>query len=594
MLQDRETENSQLTEDVARLMARHQSAERLAQDARTTLARSEAAETQSRSDGEAVRKVLAEAESSRVAAVAARDTAQREAEAAEKALFEADDARDSAQGKEAEARAARSATDGEVKALQSEVAALAILVDDGQSDESEVVDRLSVTPGYEKAIGAAFADDLRAPEVAGDAESGWVVLRDYETSQALPGPVEPLSDHVNAPPVLARRLSQIGLVEPAVAVRLQADLKPGQRLVSKDGRLWRWDGFRAGAGEIHSAAALRMEQLNRLKHLEGELEAANARAKISSQAYDEVHSELDALVERASKARETRLAADRTLTEAGRMASQCEASMDIAESRCEAAELAISRHGDEAAAAREHLAQAEKALAQLGDIQKLRAEAEKSKSGVEEARKNLVACRSALEELKRQGEARERRLAEIVDLRGTWKDRLKNARARVSELAERRATSEAELEDARGAPDRIAVERNTLSNELDAAEESRRIAADALVEAETVERKAKEAEREAERKASEARERRAASDARVEAAREALAAAEERILEEQQTTPEALLESLEADPEKMLPADRIEAEVIRLRRTRDALGAVNLRAEEDAREVEEEHGSLLA
>ena len=594
VLQDRETENSQLTEDIARLVARHQSAERLAQDARTTLERSEAAETQSRSDAEAARKALAEAEASRAAAVAARDVAQGEATVAETALFEADDARDSAQGKEAEARAARSATEGEVKALQSEVAALQSLVDDGQFEESEVVDQLSVTPGYEKAIGAAFADDLRAPEVEGEAGSGWVVLRDYETSQALPDSVRPLTDRVNVPPVLARRLSQIGLAEPAVAVRLQADLKPGQRLVSKDGGLWRWDGFRAGAGEVHSAAALRMEQLNRLKHLESELETATARAQAASQAHDALRSELDALAARANEARETRLAADRALTEAGRMASQCEASRDMAESKCEAAELAVSRHGDEAAAARERLAQAEEALAELGDLRKLRAEAEKAKGIVEEARKSLVARRSALEELKRQGEARKRRLAEIVALRGTWKDRLKNARARVSELAGRRAASEAELVEAKGAPGRIAVERNALSNELDAAEESRRIAADALAEAETVERRTKEAEREAERKASEARERRAASDARMEAAREALAVAEERILEEQQTTPEALLESLDADPERMQPADRIEAEVIRLRRTRDALGAVNLRAEEDAREVEEEHGSLLA
>ncbi len=594
VLQDLETENSQLTEDVARLVARHQSAERLAQDARTSLERNEAAEAQSRSDGEAARKALAEAEAARVAAEAVRDAAQREAAAAEKALFDADDARDAAQGKEAEARAARSATEGEVKALQSEVAALAGLVDDGQAEGSEVVDQLSVAPGYEKAIGAAFTDDLRAPEVMGDADSGWVVLPDYETSHALPATVEPLTNHVNVPPVLARRLSHIGLVMPEDAMRLQADLKPGQRLVSKEGGLWRWDGFRAGAGEVLSAAALKMEQLNRLGRLEGELESAAARSEAACRTYEELRSELDALVARASEARKARLAADRALTEASRAASQFEASREIAESKCEAAELAVRRHSDEAAAAHERLAQSEKALVDLGDLDKLRTEAEEKKSGVEEARKNLVVFRSALEELKRQGEARERRLAEIEDLRGTWKARLENARARVSELAERRATSEAELEEARSAPDRIAMERNALSDELSSAEESRRAAADALAEAETAERKAKDAEREAERNASEARERRAASDARMEAAREALVMAEERIVEEQQTTPEALLESLDADPEKMQAADRIETEVIRLRRTRDALGAVNLRAEEDAREVEEEHGNLLA
>ncbi len=594
VLQDRETEGSQLTEDVARLVARHQSAERLAQDARTTLERSEAAETLSRSDAEAARKELAEAATAHATAMASRGAAQTEAAAAEKALFDADDARDLAQGKEAVARASRSAAEGEVKALQSEVAALESLVDDDRSGESEVVDQLSVTPGYEKAIGAAFADDLRAPEVEGDAVSGWVVLRDYETSPSLPGSVEPLTDHVNVPPVLARRLSQIGLVEPADAVRLQEDLKPGQRLVSKGGGLWRWDGFRAGAGEVLSAAALRMERLNRLTHLGGEHDAATARAKTASRAYEELQSELDALMAHADEAREARLAADRALTEASRAASRFEAGRDMAESKCESAELAVSRHRHEASAARERLAQAEKALAELGDLEELRAEAEERKGGVEEARRNLVACRSSLEELKRQDEARERRLAEIGDLRGTWKDRLRNAKARVSELAERRATSEAELQEAKGAPDRIAEERNALADKLDAAEEGRRAAADALAGAETVERNAKEAEREAERKASEARERRAASDARLEAAREALAWAEERIAEEQQTTPEALLETLDAEPERMQAADRIEAEVTRLRRARDALGAVNLRAEEDASEVEEEHGNLLA
>jgi len=43
----------------------------------------------------------------------------------------------------------------------------------------------------------------------------------------------------------------------------------------------------------------------------------------------------------------------------------------------------------------------------------------------------------------------------------------------------------------------------------------------------------------------------------------------------------------------MPPAETIENDVNRLKRQRDALGAVNLRAEEDAREVDEEHATLL-
>ncbi len=73
-----------------------------------------------------------------------------------------------------------------------------------------------------------------------------------------------------------------------------------------------------------------------------------------------------------------------------------------------------------------------------------------------------------------------------------------------------------------------------------------------------------------------------------------MAQAAERITEEQETTPDKLLESLEADPETLPSAEKIEADVMRLRRSRDALGAVNLRAEEDAREVEEEHDTLVS
>jgi len=63
-------------------------------------------------------------------------------------------------------------------------------------------------------------------------------------------------------------------------------------------------------------------------------------------------------------------------------------------------------------------------------------------------------------------------------------------------------------------------------------------------------------------------------------------------MEAQGLTPEALRDTLDADPSAMPASEAIEADVARLRRQRDALGAVNLRAEEDAREVEAEHASL--
>jgi len=53
-----------------------------------------------------------------------------------------------------------------------------------------------------------------------------------------------------------------------------------------------------------------------------------------------------------------------------------------------------------------------------------------------------------------------------------------------------------------------------------------------------------------------------------------------------------LLKKLGKDPEKLPNSEKIEIEVNRLKRQRDSLGAVNLRAEEDMKEVQAEHDNL--
>ncbi|MFN3983785.1 MAG: chromosome segregation protein SMC, partial [Caldilinea sp.] len=202
------------------------------------------------------------------------------------------------------------------------------------------LDRLEVEPGFEKALGAALADDLRAPEVAADARSGWAVLPGYDDPQPLPPGAEPLAARVKAPAVLARRLSQIGLVSREEGFDLQAALRPGQRLVSLEGDLWRWDGFRAGAEDAPSAAALRLQQLNRLVQLKRDLEEVAARADGARQAHEALQARLAELATADQRAREARRAADARLAEANRALARAEADRSIAAGKLEAARLA--------------------------------------------------------------------------------------------------------------------------------------------------------------------------------------------------------------------------------------------------------------
>ena len=593
VLQARENALSELTEDVARLAARHQSAQRLLEDSRKTEARSsEEAEKAMRAAGEA-KALLEKAAVDFEAAEQAESAATKRSQDAEEALTAAEAARAATQSREADARAELSEADGEVNALSAEASALARLVERDTAEGGQIIDQLQVTPGYEKALGAALADDLRAPEVGEDGPSGWASLPAYRDAQALPAGVEPLSAHVNVPAVLTRRMAQIGLVEAEAAAALQAELKPGQRLVSLDGDLWRWDGFRAWAEDAPSAAALRLEQMNRLEALKQQMEAATSKAQGARLAHQVLTEQLKRDGEADKAAREARRAADTAVAEAARALSRAEADRTLAESRLDSLGLAVKRHEDEAMAARRSLQEAERGLAGLGNLETARAEVEDVKMTVEAARMTMMAKRSGHDELRREGEARTRRGQEVTKELSGWRHRLETAEKRITELAERKTASEAELKDATAAPEEIAAKREELGHSISQAEARKAKASDALSTAEGAEREATLAEREAERAASEAREARARSEARTDAAAETVAYAAERIEEEQDTTPEALLESLGADPEKMPASEMIEQDVNRLKRQRDALGAVNLRAEEDAKEVSQEHDGLL-
>jgi chromosome segregation protein len=594
VLGEREDALSQLTEDTARLAARHQSAHRLLDDSKKTLEKSEGEAERARAAAVQAKTSLDAAKLAYSEADYAQKQATEAAEAAEAALVAADEARADAQSREAEARAARSEAEGEVNALRAEVMALAKLLERDTAEGGQVLDLVRVQKGYEAALGAALADDLRAPAVDDPDTSGWLTLPGYTDAQTLPDGVAALTNYVTVPEVLGRRMSQVGLVSAEDAARLQPLLRPGQRLVTAEGDLWRWDGYRVAAEDAPSAAALRLQQLNRLEELKQDLERAQSSADGAMRAHEALRDQLAQATEADKAARDARRDADRAVSEANRALSRAEADRNISEGKLENLGLAVTRHEEEAAGARARLKEAEKAVRDLPDLDEARAEVEDTKMTVEAARMTMMARRSAHDEVKREGEARLRRSQEVTKEVSGWKHRLETAGKRIAELAERKTASEAELKDAKAAPEELAAKRDELARQIAEAEARRAKAQDALSEAEGALREAQMAERDAEREAGEAREARARAEARLDGARETAAYAVERIQEDMETTPDKLLETLDVVPDQMPSSEQIEADVNRLKRQRDALGAVNLRAEEDAREVQVEYDTLTS
>ncbi|WP_234855032.1 chromosome segregation SMC family protein [Paracoccus everestensis] len=590
-LREIEARLAELTDEAARLAAQHQSAERLVADLRAMLARSERAAADAQAGADRAAEAGAAAEEALAVAEQAQEAAAGRAEAAEDALAAAEAARTEAEAVESAARIARAEAEGEAGALAAEMAALRRLVERGGSGGRAILDKVAVARGYELALGAALGDDLRMG-LAGMGESGWHLLAAWDDPQPLPDGADALSLHVDGPDVLARRLSQVGLVADAAAADLlQSALQPGQRLVTPAGDLFRWDGMRVMASEASSTAALHLQKVNQLAELAEQAAEAEARADVAIQAHEDARAVLSDATATEKSARDARRDAERSLSDAARALTRTESDLSMARSRAESARAELARHGADADDARGRLAQACAALAELPDRDDAAAALDHARTGVEAARIATMARRAALDELRREGSDRSRRLHQIAKDQAGWTQRLEQAVTRAAELIDRRDAATDDLAQAQAQPALLAQRRSSLAEQEAQATARLSDARDALSAAEDGARSAAHAEREAERAASEAREARAMREARTEAARDAEAAARQRIQEEAETTPQALLASLgQIDPDT--PAAALDDRIARLRTQRDGLGAVNLRAEEDKRELEAERDRL--
>ena len=289
--------------------------------------------------------------------LAALDTLLASAQAA---LAEAETAAHAAEAAHTQARSQRDAVreplavaERGAHRLETEAKTIGRLLDvDSKNLWPPVMDSLIVTNGYEKALGAALGDDLDA-SVGDGAPLRWGGSIADPFDPKMPEGVATLAQYVEAPPQLARRLAQIGVVDRNQGPQLAALLKPGQRLVSREGDFWRWDGF-AVAAQAPSGAAQRLAQRGRLDAIAAEIEIARSDVEAKRHAADAAETALAAAAAAETQARE-RWRETQRLTDAAReehAAAEREISRNAARiSALKEARQRISAGRDEAAAA---------------------------------------------------------------------------------------------------------------------------------------------------------------------------------------------------------------------------------------------------
>jgi chromosome segregation protein len=499
---------------------------------------------------------------------------------------------DAARTAEQEARMPLSQAEAALNAIETEARTInRILNQGGQDLFPGVVERIRVERGFETALGAALGEDLDAP-VDRSAPAHWELVA-REGDPQLPDGVRRLADLVDAPAELARRLAQVGVVAKEEGARLQGRLKPGQRLVSREGDLWRWDGYVAGA-EAPTAAAQKLAQRNRLAELDRAALEQSAAVAAARDAHAEARARLATAGDTEKAVRETWRVVQHELAAARDELAAAERSVGQYANRRATLEEARNRLAADLSDSRAAEAEAEASLAAIPPLDALEAELDRARTKVAEERAVVAQLRAEAEGMAREAQQRERRLSAIAGEIKGWQDRAANAETHVANLDERRAKAAAELAAGEDAPFELEARRRALQNEIDAAGAARSQAADRLAEAETALAEADKRARQALAELSEAREERVRAEERVSAAQVRRSETEGRIREELGCEPEEALAVAETKPGESLPeAVATERNLERLKAERERLGAVNLRAETEQNEITEQRDALV-
>ncbi len=520
---------------------------------------------------------LLQAEADLQGKTAAAQTAAEAIESAER------DAQAAARAREAVEKALSTAR-SEVASLEAEAAALDRLKA-GAAPRAKGRVNLSVAAGYEAATAAALGDDIHAAIGAADDEAkpvrrwlGTVAQND----PALPDGVAPLAPHVTAPPELARCLAQIGVVDSAPTAALLASLRIGQRLVSRDGRLWRWDGFFAPSGGTAVAVAEDLAQDNRRREIASALVEPRARLATAAAELAVQQSAFARATDAERKARAARTEADRAREQLAGRLQGLRAAAAQANARMAAISASIERLAAEGSSARAEADAARAAVAALPDTAIAAERVGTNRTAAERARANLSATRAAAAATDRTLAESRARTASLTREIESWQARDRESEAAATALADRITRLRADHSALVGEPAAKEARLRLLDRDIADAEQARAQAAEAVMTADLELAELDRLARLADSRVADSREARATAKARVEQAGDRC----ETLAQDASSRFGISPGDLPAASESVSLPD-MEASLVSMIAERERLGIVNLRADMELREIEE-------
>jgi len=479
---------------------------------------------------------------------------------------------------------AKTEADYKVNITKAELNSLSSLLGHDTSSKETLENSIDSFASLEKSIGSILGETLLAPVLSNlDTPKNTPFWRKnlkgiIETK--LPDGVKPIIKNIKNNSILDLALLGVGIVDnEEIAFKLQDKLSFGQALTTVEGGLWRWDGF-VQPPQVQNSYSERLQNIAKLRSLEKEFPNLENRQKSIQINIDKNESYIN-VIEKNILELESQIY---DLIEANNNLNLLNTKI---ESKIGSSKILVKEHQNIIDLSNKELNLLNKELINSSNLPLLLTEELKIRNIADQCRNSLTDAMAAEQQVRNHESYQSRNLLQIKNQKNNWEKREDEAIARLLTLQNRQKSLSEEKQKLMNLPDNFKKREDELNLEINKALQLRNKAADNLVEAETNLNELEKLEKLSEQNMSSLREEMIKIEAKLNLSKSQVKNIEERVWEKLRINTDQLYEiaNLDKNDEIDISIDALEKTVHRLINERDSIGAVNLRAEEEMKEM---------
>ena len=480
----------------------------------------------------------------------------------------------------------KSNTDQNFNVINAELNSLSSILGDDTLNKNSLEKSINNISNLEKAIGSVLGETLLAP-IHSDQNhflknTYWRNDLKTKFSSELPKGAIPIISEIKKNSILDIALIGVGIVkDEETAYDLQKDLSFGQALTTSKGGLWRWDGFVQPQG-VQNSYSERLQQIAKLRLLQNKLPAVKKEQKI-------IESKIDENQLGISKCKRDIIELESQISELIKNSNTLELTNSKLDAKLLSSKVLLKEHLDITKISQKELVGLKNQLNNSINLPSLLADELKIRNIADQCRNELADAMASEQQIKTHESFQARNLMQINNQSENWKKRENEASMRLMSLQDRLKKLKNDQKRLTSLPDDFEKREEDLNKQIDKAVQDKNIASDKLVHTETNLHNIEKLEREAEQKVSSFREEMIKIEASLNLARTKIQNIEARVFEKLRINTDKLLEIVGFNEKNNLNVsiELLERTVQRLINERESLGAVNLRAEEEMKEMKE-------